>query len=279
MNIVQGDIVYNLNNAAEKIEEAARKGAMLICLPEAFATGINFMQLHNIAQSVENSEILDKMKKLAKKHQVSIIFGMIECEGESQIYDSAFLINEEGNIVGKYRRRVLWYGETSFLESSNEEPMCIETKFGKIGIIIGYEIFFPQLCEKYYEEKVVMIVCIANIFRSLADKVAVILRARAVENQCYFLFSSSIGTHTLVNDTYMGRSAIVCDKSLFPKRLVVLKEEDMFTIAEAKNTEEILYSKLYLNALRDSKERYFVKDYQAYQVNQIKQKCGDKEDN
>lgn len=270
MNIVQGDIAYNLANAVKKTEEAAGNGADMICLPEAFATGVNFMQLHHIAQSVEDSEILNTMKELAKKLQVTIIFGMVEREGESKIYDSAFVVNDNGEIDGKYRRRVLWYGETSFVESSNEELECIETKFGKIGIIIGYEIFFPELCKKYYEENVVMIVCVANIFKSLAEKTAILPKARAVENQCYFLFTSSIGTHTLVSDTYMGRSAIICDKSLLPRRLVNLKEGDALVIAETKNMEDILYSKLYLNALRDSKDRYFLKDFQAYKMKQNK---------
>lgn len=268
MNIVQGDIAYNLGNAVKKVEEAANNGSDFICLPEAFATGVNFMQLHNTAQSVQDSEILNTMKELAMKHKVTIVFGMIERDGDSRIFDSAFVVNDKGEIDGKYRRRVLWYGETSFIDGFTEEPMLIETKFGKIGIIIGYEIFFPETCRKYYENNVAMIVCIANIFKSLAEKTVVLLRARAVENQCYFLFVSSIGTHTLVSDTYMGRSAITCDKSLLLSRLVNTKEVDALTLVQAENREDILYTKLYLNALRDSKDRYFAKDYDAYKRNQ-----------
>lgn len=269
MNIVQGDIPYNLSNAVQKIKDAAANGAELVCLPEAFATGMNFMQLHNIAQPIGNSEIVSTLCELANSNHIYIIGGFIEKEESGHIFDTAIVIDDEGKIAGKYRRRLLWSGETTFLTGSNDYCTYIDTKIGRIGIIIGYELFFPQLCKEYFDSKVDVIVCIANIFTSLRDKANALVRARAVENQCYFLFSSSIGTHTLVSDTYMGCSTIACDKTLLPKRLINTKAEDPICLVKTENREDIIYNKLYISALRDSKERYFKKDYDVYKKNML----------
>lgn len=263
LNIVQGDIEHNLSNAIKRIIDAAHNGAELICLPEAFATGINFMQLHNVAEYPKDSKVLRTIVDLARKFHVSIVFGLIEKDENGEIFDSVFVVNDEGIIDGTYRRRILWYGEANFISRGSLNYPYINTKFGKVGIIVGYELFFPEACRRYYEEEVDLIICVANIFNKLSDKARALLRARAIENQCYFIFASSIGIHTLVNDIYMGKSGIYCDQSLLPNRLASYKEGDVFIINETQNREIILYGKLYLKSIRDSGDRYFSKDFKA----------------
>jgi len=78
------------------------------------------------------------------------------------------------------------------------------------------------------------------------------------------VFASSIGTHTLVSDTYMGYSSISCNLALLPKRLIYKRNTDENVIISAKNNEEILCESLHLEALKKSKDRFFSKDFELY---------------
>ncbi|MFF2910170.1 carbon-nitrogen hydrolase family protein [Paenibacillus sp. NPDC057934] len=264
MNIIQGDVHTNLDCAVSKIESAVKLGAELICLPEAFATGINFMQLHKVAEHLASSVIVQTISDLARAHKVYIIAGIIERSEKDEIFDTAIVINPDGHIEHRYRRRVLWSGEIHFLEASSEQVTYFDTKFGRIGLIIGYELFFPSLCTDYFTNNVVMIVCLANIFSSLKSIVPAICQARAYENQCYFVFASSIGTHTLVNDSYMGGSSIFCNSTLLPKRLVFKIGTSENVSVTAGNHEDILCENLHLDSLKSSKERFFRGDFERY---------------
>ena len=206
MNVHQDEITHNLAVAGEMIEAAASRGANLICLPATFATGLNFPSLNRMAQSTED-EIVSFLKEKADTCGVYLCAGLLEKQG-NEVFDSAVLINDKGELLGSYQRTCLWEGERDFI--SNGKPQhVINTPLGKIGLLVSYDLRFPEACRNYFSENVDIIICVASLFAKFSHPVASICRARAADNGCCLVFASSIGNSRLAMMDYMGRSMIV----------------------------------------------------------------------
>jgi predicted amidohydrolase len=81
---------------------------------------------------------------MARKHDLYIVAGMPEREGHL-IYNTAALIGPDGNLVGKYRKMVLTSGEAREGTTPGGDYPVFETRFGKIGMMICYDLFFPEV--------------------------------------------------------------------------------------------------------------------------------------
>lgn len=144
-----GDIEYNVYKAMDMIEKNANQGADIVCLPELFSTGYNF----NILGEKFNKISLDffdftfeMMSKAAKNNGVYLIAPFSEKRDlEGIIYNSAIVFDDEGVSLGSFGKTHLWAQERSFFKEGSDYPI-FNTKFGKFGIAICYDIGFPESC-------------------------------------------------------------------------------------------------------------------------------------
>ncbi len=210
MKILPGKKQDNLNKALKYISQSCEAGAKLIVLPECFSTGINLTSMKKDAEGICDSEAIKSLCNVAKEKQIYICAGLLE-KADGKIYDSINLISPEGEVIYTYRRRILWKMERDFCEAGTEKPRVINTSIGKIGFILGYEIYFPEACRELYELGADIIVCPSNILKMASSSVEVLCRARAEENHCYFLFVSCLGYHLFTNSNYMGNSMVTCN--------------------------------------------------------------------
>ena len=137
-------------------------------------------------------------KKLAKKHNCYIIFGMPIYDDiiKGIIHNSAVLIHPNGKADVYHKWFLVNFGpfEEKFFFDEGEELVLSETKFGKIGLIICYDIFFPELCKAYSHMGADMIICISaspTISKSLFE---LLIPARSVENTVFLAYSNIVGT-------------------------------------------------------------------------------------
>lgn len=254
MNIIQDEKELNIKRAQELIDEALRQEAKIVCLPEAFATGINWMSLRNMAEEIPDGNITKRLSKQAKDAEVYIIAGILEKEG-SDIYDTAILLDSNGAFLGKHRRRFLWNGERGFISPGQESSKCIPTPMGKIGLLIGYEINFPEACREYFREQVDLLVCVATIFEDFSYPTEHLCRARAMENHCYFVFASGLGEHQLANKRFMGKSLIACDPMFLINQGFQADILSIDILSQAEKNEGILIQTLLLEDLIKSKKK------------------------
>lgn len=128
------------------IAEAARQKADLVVLPETltfYSLGRSFV---DVAESIPGPST-EYFGELAKKHNLYIVAGLVEREGHL-IYNVSVLLNPEGKITGKYRKVSLPRGEIDAgIAPGNEYPV-FETRFGKVGMMICYDGFFPEVARK-----------------------------------------------------------------------------------------------------------------------------------
>jgi predicted amidohydrolase len=174
-------------------------------------------------------------KQLAKKHNCYIVFGMPIYDEHIKgiIHNSAVLVHPSGQADIYHKWFLVNFGpfEEKYFFDEGEELTLSNTKFGKIGLIICYDIFFPELCKAYSQMGADMVICISaspTISKTLFE---LLMPARAVENTIFFIYSNLVGTQEdlmfwggsqvydplakqLVKAPYFKESIVTCDIDL-----------------------------------------------------------------
>jgi predicted amidohydrolase len=131
---------------APLIEEAAQKKADLVVLPETltyYGTGLTYA---DCAEPIPGPST-KYFGGLAKKHNLHIVAGLLERD-KHLIYNVAALIGPDGDVIGKYRKVTLPRGEVEGgITPGNDYPV-FETSFGKVGMMICYDGFFPEVARE-----------------------------------------------------------------------------------------------------------------------------------
>src|SRR5262249_896364 len=128
------------------IAEAARQKADLVVLGETL-TGVGLgMSLTDFAEPVPGPST-EYFGALAKEHNLYIVTGLVERD-RHLIYNTALLIGPDGKLVGKYRKVTLPRDEVSAGFAPGHEYPVFETRFGKVGLMICYDGFFPEVARQ-----------------------------------------------------------------------------------------------------------------------------------
>ncbi|MGW5152442.1 nitrilase family protein [Rhodococcus koreensis] len=136
----------NLDLTLRSINEAADSGANLIVLPELCNTGYGFdsrEEAYAHAESVPSGPSTQAWCDIARARNLYIVAGILESEGVT-LYNSAVLVGPDG-VVGKYRKTHLWEREKLFFTAASEGFPVFDTKIGRIGMFICYDLWFPEV--------------------------------------------------------------------------------------------------------------------------------------
>ena len=145
------DTDENLDNAVAWIEKAAGEGAEVICLPELFRSRY-FCQ----AEEINNFDLAETIpgpstnaiKKIAKKHKVSVIVPVFEKRSAGIYHNSLALMDSDGEIKGIYRKMHLpddpGYYEKYYFTPGDNGYKSIKTSYGRIGTLICWDQWFPE---------------------------------------------------------------------------------------------------------------------------------------
>lgn len=136
----------NLCKGLELAEQAVREGANLIVLPELCNTGYTFatrVEAYAHAESLEDGPSLRTWAAFAREHQVYLAAGFAERDG-LKLYDSAVLFGPDG-LLGHYRKAHLWDQEKLWFTPGNLGFPVFETPIGRIGLLICWDIWFPEV--------------------------------------------------------------------------------------------------------------------------------------
>ncbi|MCF6807715.1 carbon-nitrogen hydrolase family protein [Thiotrichales bacterium 19S9-12] len=212
----------NLIKAKELIIEACEAGAKFIVLPEFFGC-LSLNQEHVIAvrESLGEGRIQDFIKELAIKYGVWIVGGSIALKGDEddqKAFNASILWNDKGEIQAVYRKMHLFdviVTETeSYAESEKYlkgDKICVvDTPIGRCGIALCYDLRFPEIFRVMVNEGAEVIILPAAFTHTTGQKHwEVLLRARAIENQCYVIASNQVGVHGNGEAHSYGHSMII----------------------------------------------------------------------
>jgi len=181
----------NLEQFATYITEAAEQNADIVCLPEGATlagTGLNYIS----ASEPVPGPSTDFLGALAKKHNMYIIAGLLEKDGET-VYNTAVLIDRAGDVAGRYRKVSLPREEIEGGVTPGVELPVFDTDFGIIGIMICWDVTFPEAARTLAFKGAEV------IFLPIWGGHLTLAKARALENQLY-LVSSTYSMKTAVFD-------------------------------------------------------------------------------
>tara|TARA_R110002073_G_scaffold239285_1_gene400795 strand:+ start:342166 stop:343035 length:870 start_codon:yes stop_codon:yes gene_type:complete len=135
------------------IEEASSKGANVCCLQEIFY-GPYFCaeqdtRWYDIAEPIPDGPTIKLMQELAKKHKMVMVVPIYEVAMTGVYYNTAAVIDEHGNYLGKYRKHHIPHCQPGFWEKFYFKPgnggyPVFDTSYGKIGVYICYDRHFPE---------------------------------------------------------------------------------------------------------------------------------------
>jgi len=135
------------------IEEAAEKGADVCCLQEIFY-GPYFcaeqdIRWYELAEPIPDGPTIRLMQDLARRHKMVMVVPIYEVAMTGVYYNTAAVIDEQGNYLGKYRKHHIPHCHPGFWEKFYFKPgnggyPVFETRYGKIGVYICYDRHFPE---------------------------------------------------------------------------------------------------------------------------------------
>lgn len=209
----------NLAHAEYLIEKAASLGAKLISLPENFAFfGGADEDALALAEPLDGESIA-RLKAAAKKSRIWLSLGGFQekITGSDKVYNSHLLIDAKGELKAVYRKIHLFEARLSDGNIYNEgqrvksgaKALCFETPFFKAGLAICFDLRFPNLFNGLRDEGA-QVLLIPSAFTKMTGEAhwEILLRARAIENQCYVIAAAQVGRNNHKRETF-GHAMIV----------------------------------------------------------------------
>lgn len=242
--ISQGEKETNWRRAMALFDQAITHDPKLVVFPEAFVSGVNFIILRQMAERVPGGATFDLLRELARRHAVHLVAGVLEGGDDGRVYDSAVAIDPDGRLLGKYRRRFLWVGERNYV-SAGAEPVTIATDLGKLGLIVGYDICFPEACASFLRDDVDIIACPSSVFARLNFNAERLALSRAMDHHCYFLYANALGFHQFANMEYTGRSGAYADPYFLQVQMAQRPSADLGCLTRAGTAEEYLITEVH----------------------------------
>ena len=207
----------NLNTAAALITEAVADGAELVALPEYFPIMGRRDGDKIAAREVDGSgPIQDFLAETASKHGIWVIGGSMPLVAsvEDKVLNTCLAFNPQGVRVARYDKIHLFgfqKGEERYNESATIEPgrqpVTFDAPFGRVGLSICYDLRFPELFRALGE---IDLLVLPAAFTEVTGRAhwEILLRARAIENQCYVLAIGQGGVHENRRETH-GNSMLI----------------------------------------------------------------------
>lgn len=206
-----GDPETNFAYAANAIASAARRGSDLVLLPELWSTAYALdaapMLAAPLAQHAEEGGWFGRMAGLAAEHGLFVGGSLLEVRG-GRYYNCFALYGPDGVLCGAYRKVHLFrlMDEEKYL-APGEETVCLDLPWGSTGLAICYDLRFPELFRGYALAGARLMLIPAEWPHPRREHWRTLLRARAIENQCFVAACNRVGATG--NATFFGSSAVI----------------------------------------------------------------------
>lgn len=204
LDIVWQDKEANKIKCEKMIAEAEAAGVDLLVFPEMTLTGVS-INIKKVAEPRKESMSILFFKKMTRKYDVAIAFGLA-IEGDLKAKNRLCIV-VGGKVLLEYDKiHPFSYGKEDQYYSGGSELASLTMDGVGIGAFVCYDLRFPEVFQASSKKNHVILV-IANWPKQREDSWKVLLKARAIENQCYIVGVNRTGTSDKL--VYNGGSAII----------------------------------------------------------------------
>ncbi|KAL3581478.1 hypothetical protein D5086_015810 [Populus alba] len=208
------DLAANFATCSRLAKEAVAAGAKLVCFPESFS----FIAAKD-GESVKLAEPLDgpimqRYCLLAREAGIWLSLGGFQEKGsdDAHLRNTHVIIDDSGNIRSSYSKIHLFdvdvpggrvYKESSFTEPGND-IVAVDSPVGRLGLSVCYDLRFPELYQQLRFQHEAQILLVPSAFTTITGQAhwEILLRARAIETQCYVIAAAQAGKHNEKRESY-----------------------------------------------------------------------------
>ncbi|MDR2113194.1 MAG: carbon-nitrogen hydrolase family protein [Candidatus Accumulibacter sp.] len=206
----------NLRAAAALIAEAAAQGAELAALPEYFPIMGRDADKFAASERDGNGPIQEFLAATARRHGIWLVGGSLPLAADvpGKVRNTCLVFDPQGARAARYDKIHLFgfqkgeerYDERATIEPGRQ-PVTFAAPFGRVGLSICYDLRFPELFRALGE---IDLLVLPAAFTEVTGRAhwEILLRARAIENQCYVLASAQGGVHENRRETH-GNSMLI----------------------------------------------------------------------
>ncbi|KAL2651773.1 hypothetical protein R1flu_019901 [Riccia fluitans] len=208
------NIHANYETCAGLVKEAVTAGAKLLSLPECFSfIGSKEGESLNIAEPLDGP-IMTRYQNLARESGLWLSLGGFQEKGPDpgHLYNTHVLLDNLGTIRGVYRKIHLFDVDVPggpVLKESNStaagsDVISVDSPIGRLGITVCYDLRFPELYQNLRFRKNAQILLVPSAFTKRTGEAhwEILLRARAIETQCYVIAAAQAGKHNEKRESY-----------------------------------------------------------------------------
>lgn len=208
----------NLVAADRLVAEAVADGARFVVLPEYFCfMGRRDTDKLAVAETPGNGPIQDFLSQTASRHGIWLAGGTLPLRSEdpARIYNAMLVHGPDGAMVARYDKIHLFsfrkggeaYDESVSIRAGIAQAQVFDAPFGRVGLSVCYDLRFPELY-RAMGDVALIIVPAAFTYTTGSAHWEILLRARAIENQCYVLAPAQGGRHDNGRRTW-GHSMLI----------------------------------------------------------------------
>ena len=220
----------NLAAAAQFVASAAQGGADIAVLPEMFSCPYETPNFPVYAEYA-GGESCSALSRMAAENGIWLIGGSIpEKDDAGRVYNTSFVFNRAGECVARHRKMHLFdvdiEGGIRFKESNHfaagNEITTFDTKYGKMGVLVCFDMRFPELVRAMARRGAEVVICPAQFNMTTGPKHwELTVRARAMDNEIYYVgasaaryegFDYECWGHSTVADPF-GQVIATCDET------------------------------------------------------------------
>ncbi|HPR07792.1 MAG TPA: carbon-nitrogen hydrolase family protein [Denitromonas sp.] len=205
------DVAENLATAGDLVAEAAQAGAQVVALPEYFPLiSSDEDDKVRLRERDGNGPIQQFLQEAAKRHGVWLIGGTtpLVADAGDKVRNATLVFNPAGERVARYDKIHLFgfdNGAERYDEAETIEPgeaiVCFDAPCGRVGLSVCYDLRFPEMFRAMGVVDLIVLPAAFTYTTGLAHW-EVLLRARAIENQCYVMAPAQGGRHPSGRRTY-----------------------------------------------------------------------------
>jgi len=208
----------NLAQAEIWIKTAVEHGAQLVALPEYFCLlGQKDTDKLKIQEAPGSGPIQDFLAQQARKYNIFLVGGTLPLQSPelNRIFNTTLVFNPQGQLLARYDKIHLFgfsrgqesYDESLSIRPGENAPQAFDAPFGRVGLSVCYDLRFPELYRALGD---VALIIVPSAFTYTTGQAhwELLLRTRAIENQCYVLAPAQGGKHENGRRTW-GHSMLV----------------------------------------------------------------------
>jgi predicted amidohydrolase len=205
------DPAQNFARAEGFVADAARRGSQLVVLPELWSTAYALDEAPRLASLLaagpDDATWFGRFAALARRHGVWLCGSLLQAEAGC-FYNCLAVYGPDGALRGRYRKMHLFrlMDEDQYL-AAGDEAVLLDLPWGKVGLAICYDLRFPELFRRYALAGARLLLLPAEWPHPRREHWRTLLRARAIENQCFVAACNRVGTTK--SNTFFGASAVI----------------------------------------------------------------------